>query len=194
MLKQQFSQLRSQREQFEYAFHGLLTGFINRLEQGNPQLSGASQRQELGSGRQPEPEDVHTTAAERFIPGGDGADDGQEHEDQHNAEDTATTSRPQPLPDPAAGVERSADTDEFSAAIAGAEAARVEWPEAVPDAAADSSGVEGSDIITALINRQAEQAAAPQINGEHSGPGLRVDVDGEENLPEDCETDPPGGL
>jgi cell division septum initiation protein DivIVA len=38
-ISQEYSQLRAQREQFEYAFYGLLTGFLTRLEQGNPQLS-----------------------------------------------------------------------------------------------------------------------------------------------------------
>ena len=37
-----------QREQFEYAFHGLLTGFVTRLEQGNPRLAGThEERHEL---------------------------------------------------------------------------------------------------------------------------------------------------
>ena len=33
--------LAAQREQFEYQFHGLLTGFLRRLEQGNPSLVGS---------------------------------------------------------------------------------------------------------------------------------------------------------
>ncbi|HES58205.1 MAG TPA: DivIVA domain-containing protein [Firmicutes bacterium] len=40
-------ELRAEREQFEYAFHGLLAGFLHRLEQGNP---------ELGERRRPAPE------------------------------------------------------------------------------------------------------------------------------------------
>jgi len=31
-------ELKAEREQFEYAFHGLLAGFLHRLEQGNPAL------------------------------------------------------------------------------------------------------------------------------------------------------------
>lgn len=41
-IRGELSDLRSQREQFEYAFHGLLTGFKHRLEQGNPALSAAT--------------------------------------------------------------------------------------------------------------------------------------------------------
>jgi|GEM_PF-2548758 len=41
--------LRAQREQFEYAFHGLLTGFKHRLEQGNPMLATREQPAALSS-------------------------------------------------------------------------------------------------------------------------------------------------
>jgi DivIVA domain-containing protein len=41
--------LRAQREQFEYAFHGLLTGFKHRLEQGNPVLAEREPPAALGS-------------------------------------------------------------------------------------------------------------------------------------------------
>ena len=38
-IKRRLSDLKNEREQFEYAFHGLLTGFQRRLEQNNPQLA-----------------------------------------------------------------------------------------------------------------------------------------------------------
>lgn len=38
-IKWRFAELKSDREQFEYAFHGLLAGFLHRLEQGNPALA-----------------------------------------------------------------------------------------------------------------------------------------------------------
>lgn len=41
-LRQSLSDIRNEREQFEYAFHGLLSGFIRRLEHGNPALGGAA--------------------------------------------------------------------------------------------------------------------------------------------------------
>jgi cell division initiation protein len=38
------AEVQTQREQFEFAFHGLLSGFLHRLEQGNPALTGQAQR------------------------------------------------------------------------------------------------------------------------------------------------------
>lgn len=38
-VRRSMAQLHAEREEFEYAFHGLLTGFLKRLEQGNPALS-----------------------------------------------------------------------------------------------------------------------------------------------------------
>jgi cell division septum initiation protein DivIVA len=38
-ISQSLADMRNEREQFEYAFHGLLTGFLRRLEHGNPALS-----------------------------------------------------------------------------------------------------------------------------------------------------------
>ncbi len=38
-VRRSLGDLRSEREQFEYAFHGLLAGFLRRLEQGNPTLA-----------------------------------------------------------------------------------------------------------------------------------------------------------
>jgi DivIVA domain-containing protein len=40
-IRRGLAELRSQREQFEYAFYGLLTGFIQRLEHSNPALAPA---------------------------------------------------------------------------------------------------------------------------------------------------------
>jgi cell division septum initiation protein DivIVA len=77
-ISQEYSQLRAQREQFEYAFYGLLTGFLARLEQGNPQLSSsrealrelsaASREDEIplhgatpGEDEQTAPKRLHTT-------------------------------------------------------------------------------------------------------------------------------------
>jgi cell division initiation protein len=37
-VRRSMGELRAQREQFEYEFHGLLSGFIHRLEQANPAL------------------------------------------------------------------------------------------------------------------------------------------------------------
>jgi cell division initiation protein len=39
-MQQQLARLRGDREQFEYAFHGLLSGFIRQLENSNPGLAG----------------------------------------------------------------------------------------------------------------------------------------------------------
>ena len=49
--------LRAQREQFEYAFHGLLTGFKHRLEQGNPMLAAPEPPAALGSAAAPDTAD-----------------------------------------------------------------------------------------------------------------------------------------
>lgn len=40
-VRQSLGKLRAEREQFEYQFHGLLTGFIRQLEQNNPGLTHA---------------------------------------------------------------------------------------------------------------------------------------------------------
>jgi len=52
-LRHELADLRAQREQFEYAFHGLLTGFLNRLEQGNPRLTAAPSAQALPGAAEP---------------------------------------------------------------------------------------------------------------------------------------------
>jgi DivIVA domain-containing protein len=51
-IRLELSELRAQREQFEYAFHGLLSGFLHRLEQGNPQLAARVEPPQLTSGAQ----------------------------------------------------------------------------------------------------------------------------------------------
>lgn len=38
VIRRRLADIRNEREQFEYAFHGLLSGFLHRLEQGNPSL------------------------------------------------------------------------------------------------------------------------------------------------------------
>ncbi|MBN2082054.1 DivIVA domain-containing protein [bacterium] len=48
-IRRELAELRSQREQFEYAFHGLLSGFLHRLEQGNPALTGGEPTPELAA-------------------------------------------------------------------------------------------------------------------------------------------------
>lgn len=39
-IRNELTRLRAEREEFEYSFHGLLTGFLRRLEQGNTELRG----------------------------------------------------------------------------------------------------------------------------------------------------------
>lgn len=46
-LRQGLSELKNEREQFEFAFHGLLSGFIRRLEVNNPALAPAAPIQAL---------------------------------------------------------------------------------------------------------------------------------------------------
>ncbi len=41
-LRNELARLRAEREEFEYSFHGLLSGFLRRLEQANPRLGGAA--------------------------------------------------------------------------------------------------------------------------------------------------------
>jgi cell division initiation protein len=41
VIRRRLADIRNDREQFEYAFHGLLSGFLHRLEQGNPALTPA---------------------------------------------------------------------------------------------------------------------------------------------------------
>lgn len=43
-IRRRLAGLAAQREQFEYEFHGLLAGFMHRLEQGNPRLAAPPQR------------------------------------------------------------------------------------------------------------------------------------------------------
>jgi len=38
-VRRSMAKLHAEREEFEYSFHGLLTGFLRRLEQGNPALN-----------------------------------------------------------------------------------------------------------------------------------------------------------
>ncbi|MEZ5337658.1 MAG: DivIVA domain-containing protein [bacterium] len=69
-LRNELARLRAEREEFEYAFHGLLAGFLHRLEKGNPSLLGqdsaetASQLAPLASAAAQAAAAVHPPAAD----------------------------------------------------------------------------------------------------------------------------------
>jgi cell division initiation protein len=172
VIKHQFAELRSQREQFEYAFHGLLTGFINRLEQGNPQLSSAGSHSALGAGsaHKPAPAARRDTASAAEAGPGAVADVSQESTGVQTEFHGKPAGPAAPaLPAAWAGVraeagmpseplaDRETDSDEFSAAIAGARASGAPWPGDREPLHSPAGELTGTDIITALINRESVQ-------------------------------------
>ena len=68
-IRRRLSDIRNEREQFEYAFHGLLSGFLHRLEQGNPSLKPGSVAAPaaLGSGIQAKLEQDTSTATNQMV-------------------------------------------------------------------------------------------------------------------------------
>jgi cell division initiation protein len=106
-IRNELLELKNQREQFEYAFYGLLTGFKQRLEQSNPALTG--QRQPAAASNQ----EAATPAA--------GATPEPRAASHTRPADEQAVRRPirQPFqPSPATeGKERDADISDFSAAL-----------------------------------------------------------------------------
>lgn len=150
-IRQELSELRSQREQFEYAFHGLLTGFKHRLEQGNPQLTATTVRPQLAEGtRASEPEppapktEAERKAASPAAPSAVGAMPAEER--RPSAELSSIPDVPDlkrawevpPVPEPPARssgkpssgteLDRDADIADFSAALDEAPVGAPPWP------------------------------------------------------------------
>lgn len=142
-IRRELAELRSQREQFEYAFHGLLSGFIHRLEQGNPRLAPGPEHPRLGGG---EPRDAAPEAVGEAPPpprpanAEAGSAAAQVTPAQHPVEPTPRREAPpaerRPVPPHAASrgesaagaeVDRDADILDFSAALDRAPVAQPEW-------------------------------------------------------------------
>jgi DivIVA domain-containing protein len=150
-LRLELAELRAQREQFEYAFHGLLSGFLHRLEQGNPRLAAVhGEVRELSSAaEQGEAESADIVVSTATEPGAGpeavptapfGAGGGESQRLAPGpAGDAETPQVPLPQPPPVSGVpsaprdprgseatagrppERDADIAEFAAAVEAAE-------------------------------------------------------------------------
>jgi cell division initiation protein len=142
-------ELKAEREQFEYAFHGLLAGFLHRLEQGNPALG-----------------ERHRPAAELQAPQSSGAagaaGEPASHSRQLLSEAGGTGSQPEAAagPDRISGVDApvaeagsapahgAPDTqqDDFKQAIAAARPVpRDEWPGPGDADAADPRAEPGTE-------------------------------------------------
>jgi len=148
-IRRELAELRSQREQFEYAFHGLLSGFLHRLEQGNPALAGEESAPELtasGQARSVEPEPQQAADPPNAQLAGRPASERVEPAQPEPATrpvpripDVPTPPTPtiKPFVPPAAStakptgaeqVDRDADIDDFSAALDEAKAPPQVWP------------------------------------------------------------------
>jgi len=66
-IRHRLTELKSEREQFEYAFYGLLSGFMRRLEQTNPALSAPAPSQQPAQLPQP-PASAQPAAAYVNVP------------------------------------------------------------------------------------------------------------------------------
>ena len=130
-IRGELAELRSQREQFEYAFYGLLTGFKHRLEQGNPAL-GTGERParyaQLGPAaspaaaeppvEQPVPE-PQEPSMEDVMEGSAADDNPAEAGIGAGPGIPPVPAPPSPVARPAAGdeVDRDADIADFTAAL-----------------------------------------------------------------------------
>lgn len=107
-IRNELMELQNQREQFEYAFHGLLAGFKERLEQSNPQLAGPPAPVQPQSGHAAPAASPEPRAASHTRPA----------DEQAVRRPIREPFQPQ---SPAAGKERDADISDFSAALEQAE-------------------------------------------------------------------------
>jgi hypothetical protein len=141
-IRRGLSELRSQREQFEYAFHGLLAGFIHRLEQGNPRLAAGPGHPQLGGGEPGDsaPDEQGSAAPAARPAAADATEVGpvQTHPPAQSppvggepaggfAPSPARASSAAGRPAASAEVDRDADIVDFSAALDRAPAVAPEW-------------------------------------------------------------------
>ncbi|MCB1221681.1 MAG: DivIVA domain-containing protein [Planctomycetales bacterium] len=54
-MRNEMARIRAEREEFEYAFHGLLSGFLHRLEKRNPEMASEPQPSVQAAPAMPEP-------------------------------------------------------------------------------------------------------------------------------------------
>ncbi len=190
-IRRRLADIRNEREQFEYAFHGLLSGFLHRLEQGNPELRPAPQIQPAALASRSETRTDHDSVSytNRLVDGAVTASDvdmiGQPTQDTASSRDAGFTVLPSQaaaspaqqvfapaMPSRGAGAaavtgDRDADIDSFSAAL---DSAPVK--PGPPRISAREHG--GSPLET----REASPPAAPDTAAQPD-PGL----EGEEQAP-----------
>jgi len=152
-IRRELAELRSQREQFEYAFHGLLSGFIHRLEQGNPRLTAGPAHRQLSGG---EPREAaageEDDAAPAVSPAAAEVTASDPQPELRTAQSSAELDAPRPAhrapaapqtgaasrPKAPAEVDRDADIMDFSAALDRAPVEQPEWLREEPAAPADN--------------------------------------------------------
>jgi len=175
-IRRELAELRSQREQFEYAFHGLLTGFTHRLEQGNPRLAAPAERRQLAAAPaaaesdEDETEQLLRDAA--AAASGPTEADGPAQPAPAAAEAAADYAGPPPAPrsGPAAKrgradveVDRDADIADFSAALEQAPSAAPAWLEEERGPTAASADEEEISEPAAAEAEPADESADEQV-------------------------------
>jgi DivIVA domain-containing protein len=175
-IRRELAELRSQREQFEYAFHGLLTGFKHRLEQGNPRLAAPAERRQLAGGAaasetdEDETEQLLRNAAEAAAR--PAQDELAAQATPAVAEAAAGHASPPPAPRdaPAASrsrtgseVDRDADIADFNAALEQAPSAAPAWLGEAPEPAAASEEEEQLSEPAAAEDEPADEPPGEQV-------------------------------
>ncbi|MCB1218584.1 DivIVA domain-containing protein [bacterium] len=185
-LRNELARLRAEREEFEYAFHGLLAGFLHRLEKGNPSLVGqdsaeaASQLAPLASAAAQAAAAVHPPAAD--------LDQLLDETGQAEPEVQATESADKWIYEPeqprirssrSVDSERDADHTDFSRVLdeasdapplAGAgEQPAAGMHDAMHSHAADRDMDEDADLMDEIQHMEAEREAAEQPAWQSAG-------------------------
>lgn len=197
VIRRRLTDIRNEREQFEYAFHGLLSGFLHRLEQGNPELKPVQKTQPAAlspRGESSPKEDTATysnqlvgdQAAEQHNPFQD--EPGSEAAGSHDLGFTIVQPKPvaaQPeasprpaapaMPSRAAGTtapanERDADINSFSAAL---DSAKVR--PGPPRVSAREHGIAPQVEAPAHIGEPVSVAQQPQAPAEAAQSDMQSD-------------------
>ena len=129
-IRNELTRLRGERAEFEYSFHGLLSGFLRRLEHGNPELNPAPAPQIA------ETQQIQAAAAPLELPEADEfpfafnepeAEQPQTLYEPYSRMQEAAPPAPEPaMPMAAGGLDRDADIDDFSRVL---DDARRDYPE-----------------------------------------------------------------
>ena len=155
-IRHRLTELKSEREQCEYSFYGLLSGFMRRLEQTNPALSAPAPSQQLPqptAPANPAAAYVNVPVNTQPAPGGQGAPAAPPAYAASNMPPAQPPLFGVQLPQPAAPAplsERDSDAQAFTAAL---DSVQVQPPTAWPPAAtSDAPASPAEDAATDTLH------------------------------------------